>query len=99
MNNIFLSGDWNTLCDSCGRKYKASQLKKRWDGLMVCKEDYETRHPQDLIQVQQEKITVDFSRPDPNDHFTGYVCSVRETNPLSDIASADCARVGWNAQG
>lgn len=69
MNNIFLSGDWNVICDSCGRKYKASQLRKRWDGLMVCEKDWETRHPQDLIQVQQEKITVDWARPEATDTF------------------------------
>lgn len=34
-------GDWNAICDVCGQKYKASQLMKRWDGLMVCKEDWE----------------------------------------------------------
>jgi hypothetical protein len=34
-------GDWNGICDVCGEKYKASQLYLRWDGLRVCREDWE----------------------------------------------------------
>jgi hypothetical protein len=65
MQNHLISGNWNALCDSCGRKFKALDLLKRWDGLMVCQEDWETRHPQTLLKVQREKITVPFVRPYP----------------------------------
>lgn len=65
MKNYFDSGNWNALCDSCGRKFKASDLRRRWDGLLVCKEDYEMRHPSDFLRVQKEKISVPFSRPYP----------------------------------
>jgi len=95
MRNHLLTGDWNVLCDSCGRKFKASQIKKRWDGLMVCSEDYELRHEQDFLRVQKEKIAVPFSRPYPAaDTYTGYICSIVEIRPLADVATADCARVG-----
>jgi hypothetical protein len=63
MKNHLLLGNWNALCDSCGRKFKAFDLQKRWDGLMVCQEDFEQRHPQDLLKVQREKIAVPWSRP------------------------------------
>lgn len=53
------------MCDSCGRKFKASSLQKRWDGLIVCREDWEQRHPQDLLRVQREQISVPWSRPYP----------------------------------
>jgi hypothetical protein len=65
MKNHLILGNWNVLCDSCGRKFKADQVKQRWDGLMVCPEDWEHRHPQDLLRVQKEKISVPFSRPYP----------------------------------
>lgn len=65
MKNHLILGDWNALCDSCGRKFKASSLQKRWDGLIVCKEDWEQRHPQDLLRVQREQISVPWSRPYP----------------------------------
>lgn len=65
MKNHLILGDWNALCDSCGRKFKASSLKKRWDGLIVCSEDWEQRHPQDLLRVQREQISVPWARPYP----------------------------------
>ena len=65
MKNHLILGNWNALCDSCGRKFKALDLKKRWDGLMVCQEDFENRHPSDFLRVQREKINVEFSRPYP----------------------------------
>lgn len=65
MKNHLILGDWNALCDSCGRKFKASSLQKRWDGLIVCSEDWEQRHPQDLLRVQREQISVPWSRPYP----------------------------------
>ena len=43
-------GDWIAICDVCGRKYKASLLKKRWDGLMCCDDDWEIRQPQDFVR-------------------------------------------------
>jgi hypothetical protein len=63
MKNHLILGNYNALCDSCGRKFKALDLQKRWDGLMVCQEDFEQRHPQDLLKVQREKIAVPWSRP------------------------------------
>jgi len=66
MRNHLILGDWNALCDSCGRKFKASSLRKRWDGLMVCEHDFENRHPSDFLRVQRERITVPFSRPYPS---------------------------------
>jgi hypothetical protein len=96
MRNHLQLGNWNALCDSCGRKFKASQLQRRWDGLMVCAEDYEVRHSMDFLRVQKEKITVEFSRPYPTtDTFVGYSCSIRESNGKADVGAADCARVEW----
>jgi hypothetical protein len=63
MKNHLILGNYNALCDSCGRKFKAFDLQKRLDGLMVCREDFEQRHPQDLLKVQREKIAVPWSRP------------------------------------
>lgn len=93
MRNHLITGDYNVLCDSCGRKFKASQIKKRWDGLMVCSEDYEIRHESDFLRVQKEKISVPFSRPYPaEDTYTGYICSVSGIYGMADFGSADCAR-------
>jgi hypothetical protein len=65
MKNYLDLGNWNALCDSCGRKFKADQLRRRWDGMMVCSEDYELRHPSDFLRVQKERISVPWARPYP----------------------------------
>ena len=59
----FVKGDWKANCDECGFTFLASQLRKRWDGAMVCKVDYEPRHPQDLLRVRKERGGVPWSRP------------------------------------
>jgi len=63
--NHFVSGGWNVTCDVCSRKIKASEAKLRWDGYIVCQDDYEHRHPQDFVKAQSDKITVPFTRPIP----------------------------------
>lgn len=67
--NSYTSGDWNVICDVCSRKIKASIAKKRWDGFIVCPDDFETRHPQDFVRAQVDKISVPFTRPRPPDAF------------------------------
>lgn len=57
-------GDWNSICDICGFKYKASEMKKRWDGLMVCEFDWEMRHPQDFIRAVPDDQAVPWVRSD-----------------------------------
>lgn len=71
MNDNFILGDSNCVCDVCGFKYKRSQLKKRWDGAIVCAEDFETRHPQDLIKPRPERQNVKDSRPEPEPYYVG----------------------------
>ena len=65
----YRSGSNNALCDVCGFKYKASELRRRWDNLMVCSLDMEQRHPQDLLRVKADRQTVPFSRPQPELEF------------------------------
>ena len=68
--NYFISGDWNVVCDVCSKKIKASDAKQRWDGLIVCPTDFESRHPQDFVKARTDKITVPFTRPIPPLTFT-----------------------------
>jgi hypothetical protein len=63
------SGDWKALCDVCGREFKATQLTKRWDGLMCCRHDWEPRQPQDFVRGVDDNQTVPWSRPEPADYF------------------------------
>lgn len=68
--NHFVSGDWNVTCDICSKKIKASTSKQRWDGFIVCPEDFEQRHPQDFVKSKTDKVSVPFTRPIPTLVFT-----------------------------
>jgi len=57
------------MCDVCGRKYKASALTKRWDGLMCCQEDWEIRQPQDFVRGVLDTQIAPWLRTEPSDSF------------------------------
>lgn len=59
--NYFKAGEWNIRCMICDRKIKSGSIMKRWDGLLVCPDDYENRHPMDFLRARQERISVPFS--------------------------------------
>ncbi|MHB8602192.1 MAG: hypothetical protein ACYC9R_06420 [Nitrosotalea sp.] len=56
--------DYNTICDICGFKKKASELRQRWDGYQVCAEDWEQRHPLDFYRTRNDTHKLPFTRPD-----------------------------------
>jgi hypothetical protein len=69
MNNYLKLGEWNAVCGVCGFKFKASQLRERWDGLRVCEHDFETRHPLDFIKAPRETVSVPWTSQEPTDSF------------------------------
>jgi len=91
MNTNWLKlGDWNANCDSCGRKFKASQLMKRWDGLMVCKEDFENRHPQNFLRVPTDTQAVPWSRPEPAQDIFIRSCNIINSQAISGVGVSGC---------
>lgn len=68
-NDAFILGDSNAICDCCGFKFKQSQLRKRWDGAMVCRADFELRHHQDSLRARPERNNVKDARPEPEYRF------------------------------
>lgn len=62
-------GQWNAICDRCGFKFKSGELKKDWQGLMVCKDDFELRNQQDFLRIRPERIVPEWVRPRPPDVF------------------------------
>lgn len=63
---MYRPGDWWVVCDQCGRKGYASQMTKRWDGLIVhaAPEEgcYETRHPQEFVRSVKDNAPLPFIR-------------------------------------
>lgn len=64
----YRAGDWNLICDVCGFKIKASDSLHRWDGMIVCRDDFEVRHPQDFVRGRVDNQTVPFSRPEATNY-------------------------------
>ncbi len=54
---------YNALCDVCKFQFKASELRLRWDNLMVCKWDWEPRHPSDFYRNRKDAHQLPFTRP------------------------------------
>lgn len=65
-------GDWNVICHVCRSKVKASESRKRWDGLIVCWRDgcFEDKHPLDMPQpIIKENKALPFTSPEPTDSY------------------------------
>lgn len=84
-------GNWNAICDVCGLKFKGSDLKKDWRGLMVCSKDFEQRHPQDFLRVRADDPSIPWARPQGEDQFV-YVCYLWGRSAYADLGEADCMR-------
>lgn len=93
MNNYYKSGCWNVICQVCGRKYKSDQIKKRWDGLLVCEEDYENRNILDFMRMPSDIQSVPYQNPEPADVFT-FFCYIDNRIGGADIYTADCMEAG-----
>lgn len=78
----YVAGDFYRFCEVCGFRKRASQTRKRWDGLMVCNEDFEERHPQDFVRGRADRQNVPDPRPEDTDRFLG---------PLTTTLSADAS--------
>lgn len=57
----------NAICDVCGCKFKGSELRRRWDGLMCCPQDFEERQPQDLVRGITDRQIPPYTRPAPDE--------------------------------
>jgi len=56
-------GDYWLICDRTGRKILASESRRQWDGLVVHKDVWEARHPQEFVRGLRDLQTVPISRP------------------------------------
>ena len=86
---IYRNGDWNAICDACGKEFKASQLKRRWDGFLVCDKDWETRHPQDFVRGVADTQAPPFTRPEAEDQFA-LVCTLEGTSSIPELSIPGC---------
>lgn len=89
-NPGYKPGEHWVQCDICACHIYASDAKERWDGMIVCPDDWEPRQPQDFVRGRQDKISADEPRRPDRDLFL-------ETCPPGAIigdAISGCAVVG-----
>lgn len=67
--DFYSDGDYNAICDRCGKKYKFTNLKHTWDGLYVCSKCFEIRQPQDFVKGVKDNPSVTIARPENPDEF------------------------------
>lgn len=87
-------GDHNAVCYECGRKFKASELRKHWQGYYVCPEHWEPRHPQDYARAVGDKITPPWAQPVPADTFLN-LCVPNGRTALPGQALPGCVISGY----
>lgn len=74
--DYYKKGDWNCICDVCGFKRKSSEMRKRWDGVMVCQEDWEPRQPQEFVRGVPDQQSLPWTRPEAPDTFVPVVLPI-----------------------
>ena len=85
-------GNWKVTCHVCGMWYPSSEIKERWDGLLCCSKDWETRHPQTLIKISPETAVPDFVSKDATPDTFVFVCGINGVSGFADMGTADCAQ-------
>lgn len=76
MGTVSGRGIANVICDVCGFQYKTNELFKRWDGAMVCKTDFEVRHPQEFIRPVRDNFPLPYTRKEVDDVYTYLMLTV-----------------------
>lgn len=87
---------WIT-CQVCGQVYRPKDTRRRWDGAIVCKWDYETRHPQEFVRATKDTFAAQgLVNPEPTDKFVTWTCTTRSA--IAGMAIVGCAIAG-NTEG
>jgi hypothetical protein len=62
--SYFKLGERNAVCYVCGFERKSSEMLLRWDGVYVCKQDWEPRQPQDFVRGTPEEEAPEWTQPE-----------------------------------
>jgi len=67
--SVVKPGDYYIICDKTGFKVLRSEARMQWNGLLVRKESWTPRHPQDVVQPKYDDISVRDARPEGDYYF------------------------------
>jgi hypothetical protein len=89
--DYYEDGGYNAVCYECGRKRKASYLRRHWQGYYVCPEHWEPRQPQDFVSGVQDVQTVPWAQ-NAEDVFTGPTCTPWGMSAIPNWAIPGCGK-------
>ena len=67
----YVKGTHNVICDRTGFKRKRCDCRYEWNGLLVDKDEWEERQPQDFVRAVPDGKPVKDLRPETEDVFVG----------------------------
>lgn len=82
-------GDWNAVCEMCGRKRKASTMVKNWQGGWRCPEHNEPRQPQDFVRATADVQRPPWTQPRPQ-HLYAARCTPNGITAYPGYAVPGC---------
>lgn len=85
----YVPGDWNVACSMCGRKRKASQMVRNWQGMWRCPEHNEPRQPQDFVRAVPDVQSVPFAQPETDIDLE--ICTLNGNSAIPDEALPGCS--------
>ena len=80
-------GNW-CMCDVCGEKFRSFEVRRRWDGALVCDGDFELRHPQDFLRGFPDHPAAPVTNPEQPDNFVPQTIQDAKTGiPIVDAVT------------
>ena len=67
----FVEGQWNVICQYCGREVKAGSTTKTWDGYRVCESHNASRNPLHFVKAVAEQAALPWRRGKPPEVVVG----------------------------
>lgn len=98
-NLFYAAGQWNFICDFCGKQNKSGDGVLTWNGFYVCKSHKEKRNPQDLLKGVAEVQSLPWSRPEVPETFVGPVCTIVTRSAIPAVGLPGCLTPGNTFRG
>lgn len=90
---FYKPGSFYRICDRTGIAVRAGRTQREWQGLIVRKEVFEPRQPQDFVRGVNDIQTVPFARPRQTDTFIQMATNTSDFEVLGGSALGTCFSV------
>ena len=91
--DYYEGGGWNNVCYECGRKFKASEMRRHWQGYYVCWQHWEPRHTQDFVRPVADNVNVPWSQPETHTYVQH--CTPNTVSDVPGFAEPGCMIPGF----